>query len=41
MTKDLATIADPKPAGAASTDEFIGAIAQRLERKLGAGVAAR
>src|SRR6185503_11276489 len=41
MTKDLATIAEPRPAKHASTSEFIGAIAERLERKLGAGVSTR
>ena len=35
MTKDLAIIADPKVDNPASTDEFIGAIADRLASKVG------
>jgi len=33
MTKDLAAIAEPKPAGHATTEGFIGAIADRLRGK--------
>ena len=36
MTGDLARIADPAPAGAASTEAFIDAIAARLQDKIGA-----
>ncbi len=36
MTKDLAAIAEPKPAGHASTEGFIQAIAERLSSKIGA-----
>ena len=35
MTKDLASIAEPKPAGFATTEGFIHAIAERLGAKLG------
>jgi isocitrate dehydrogenase len=38
MTKDLAGIATPKPAGHATTEGFIDAIAERLRSKVEAGV---
>ena len=34
MTKDLAAIADPRPAGYATTEGFISAIAERLWSKM-------
>jgi len=40
MTKDLALIADPKPAGYVDTEGFITAIAERLRAKVEAGVGA-
>ena len=41
MTKDLATIADPKPAAWADTQGFIDAIASRLLDKVESGAVAR
>jgi len=40
MTKDLALIADPRPAGHVDTEGFITAIAERLRAKVEAGVGA-
>jgi isocitrate dehydrogenase len=40
MTKDLAAIAQPRPAGHASTEEFILAIAERLRAKMASGAMA-
>jgi isocitrate dehydrogenase len=36
MTKDLAAIAEPAPSGHVGTEEFIGAIADRLRARIGA-----
>jgi isocitrate dehydrogenase len=41
MTKDLALIAEPKPAGHADTEGFITAIAERLRARVEAGATAR
>jgi isocitrate dehydrogenase len=40
MTKDLALIAEPRPAGHVSTEGFIAAIAERLRAKMGSGALA-
>jgi isocitrate dehydrogenase len=41
MTKDLALIAEPRPAGWATTEGFITAIAERLRVKVGEAAGAR
>jgi len=41
MTKDLASIADPRPAGFASTRGFLEAIADKLHAKIENGAVAR
>jgi isocitrate dehydrogenase len=41
MTKDLAAIAEPRPRGPATTEDFIGAIAERLKARLASPMAAR